>query len=149
MHSQSRVFSNCIHCSFHCNFKGKHEVFTWKDRETDTLCGQSLLHTFCTHTSSSSCAMKVINLKVKTKVGFKHQIKNWKEIITQKKKERGKPKESPTETIEMMLTEFKGKSNMITWSTSKSSPLAAKSVHTNVGQSPSSLLNFLRFSTLV
>lgn len=48
----------------------------------------------------------------------------------------------------LMLTEFKGKSNMITWSTSKSSPLAARSVQTNVGQSPSSLLNFLRFSTL-
>jgi hypothetical protein len=37
---------------------------------------------------------------------------------------------------------------MMTWSTSKSSPLAAKSVQTNVGQSPSSLLNLFRFSTL-
>lgn len=45
-------------------------------------------------------------------------------------------------------TEFKGKSNMITWSTSRSRPLAARSVQTNVGQSPSSLLNFFKFSTL-
>lgn len=48
----------------------------------------------------------------------------------------------------LILTEFLGKSNMITWSTSKSSPLAARSVQTKVGQSPSSSLNFLRFSTL-
>lgn len=47
-----------------------------------------------------------------------------------------------------MLTEFKGKSNMMTWSTSKSNPRAAKSVQTKVGQSPSSLLNLARFATL-
>ena len=45
-------------------------------------------------------------------------------------------------------TEFDGKSNMMTWSTSRSRPLAARSVHTNVGQSPSSLRNLFRFSTL-
>lgn len=94
MHSQGRAFNNCIHCSFHCNFKGKHEYFTWKDRKTDTLCGQSLLHTFCTHTSGSSRAMQVINLKVKNKSTVKAPNEELKRN-NYKKRRRGKPKEKP------------------------------------------------------
>jgi hypothetical protein len=59
-----------------------------------------------------------------------------------------KQKNTTGDAEKKVHTEFKGKSNMITWSTSRSRPLAARSEHTNVGQSPSSLLNFFKFSTL-
>ena len=50
--------------------------------------------------------------------------------------------------MKMKHTEFKGKSNIITWSTTRSNPRAAKSVQTKAGHFSPSFLNFFKTSTL-